>query len=118
MLVIPFSHRRVLVHVLDNVAPSDTRIVRAEANFTFLRSVRNDAHLGAAKIVVEQILKPHPGDKQEVPTIGTSLLDIVSATVTTDFPIVLAGQPKRLIELLKELIKVELGRRHFRLVML
>src|SRR3989442_8167705 len=118
MLFIPLSHGRVLVHVLDDVAPADTRIVRAEANFTFLRSVRNNAHLCAAEVVVEQILKPHARDKQEVPTIGAPLLDVLSTPVTTDFPIILARQPKRLIKLLKKLIKVELGRRHLGLVML
>jgi hypothetical protein len=37
-------------------------LVSAKRNFAFLRAVWNDAHFGAAKIVVEKVLKPHSFD--------------------------------------------------------
>src|SRR6185369_12278689 len=73
VLLIPLRDGRVLVHVLDDVAPADTRVVRAERNLTFLRAVRDDAHFSAAEVVVEEILEPHSSDKQEVPAMRSPL---------------------------------------------
>src|SRR5258707_10389489 len=112
MFFVPLGDGRVLVHVLNYVAPTDSSIVSAKANFTFLRSVGNNAHLGAPEVVIEQILKPHSRDKQEVPTVGAALFDVLCAAVTADLPVVLSGQSKRFVELLKEVIQIELGRRH------
>jgi formylmethanofuran dehydrogenase subunit A len=72
VFLVPLRDGRVLVHVLDDLAPADTRVVRAEGNFALLRGVRDDAHFGAAEIVVEQILEPHARDQQEVPRIAVT----------------------------------------------
>src|SRR4029078_3829270 len=100
MLLIPLRNGRVLVHVLDDVSPTNPRCVSAEGDLTFLSAVRNDAHLGATEVVVEKILEPHSRDKQEVPAIRTTLLDVLFAAVTTYFAVVLASQTKRLVKLL------------------
>src|SRR6185295_15091878 len=118
MLLIPFRDGRVLVHVLDDVSPTDTRVVSTERNFAFLSTVRDDAHFRATEVVVEQILEPHTRDKQEVPAIRTTLLDIVYATITADFAVVLTGQAKRLVKLLEEFIKRKLRWRLVRVVVL
>src|ERR1700753_2318136 len=62
VVLVPLRDSRVLVHVLDDLAPAHTGVVRAEADLTLLRRVRNDAHFGAAEVVVEQILEPHTRD--------------------------------------------------------
>src|SRR5260370_42315544 len=69
MGAIPFRHGSILVHVLDNLAPPHASIVGAERNFALLRGVRNDAHFSAPEVVIEQILEPHAGNKQEVPRV-------------------------------------------------
>ena len=53
VLVIPFGQRGGHVHLLDDVAPADARVVRAERDFALLRGVGDDALLGTAEIVVE-----------------------------------------------------------------
>src|SRR5690349_24962872 len=108
MLLIPLRDGRVLVHVLDDVSPTDSRIVGAEGNLAFLRAVRDDAHFGATEIVVEEILEPHSRDKQEVPAIRTALLDIIFAAIAADLAVVLTSQAKRLVKLLEEFVKREL----------
>ena len=108
VIFIPLCHRRILVHVLNDVPPSDARVVSTEGDFTLLSSVRDDAHLGATEVVVEKILEPHAGDEQEIPAVGTTLLDVIRRTVAGNFAIVFAGQTKRLVKLLEELIKRKL----------
>src|SRR5438045_7176304 len=100
VVFIPLCDSRVLMHVFDDVAPADTGIVRTERDLTFLRSVRNDAHFCAAEIIVEQVLEPHAGDKEEVPRILAAFLDVLDRTVGSNLSIVLAGQTKRLIKFL------------------
>src|SRR5262245_2629784 len=78
-LLVPLGERRRHVHLLDNLTPSDARIVCAEGNFTLLRAVRDDAHLGAPKVVIEQVLKPHSRDKQEIPAVLAPLEDLPDA---------------------------------------
>src|SRR5438552_3748523 len=73
VLLVPLRHRRVGVHLFDDVAPAYAGVVSAEGDLPFLSSVGDDAHLRAAEIVVEQILKPHPGNEQEVPRILSPL---------------------------------------------
>src|SRR5438552_7465915 len=63
MLFVPLTHSRVLVHVLDDVAPANPRVVGAETDLALLSAVRNDAHLSAAEVIVEKILEPHTGDE-------------------------------------------------------
>src|SRR5208283_849359 len=69
VVLVPLGHGRVLVHVLDDLAPADAGVVGTEADFALLRAVGDDAHFGAAEVVVEEILEPHPRDEQEVPGI-------------------------------------------------
>src|ERR1019366_9103994 len=76
MLLVPLGEGGGHVHLLDDVAPAHAGVVRAEADLAFLRGVRDDALLGAAEIVVEQVLEPHAGDEQEVPAIAAATLDI------------------------------------------
>src|SRR5262249_33720381 len=84
MLLIPLSDRSGLVHVLDDFAPTDSGVVRAERDLTKLRRIRNDAHFRAAKIIVEQILEPHSCNEQEVPRIAASLLNVVHGSIAAD----------------------------------
>ncbi len=100
MLFVPLGERGSHVHLLDDVAPSHAGVVGAEADLAFLRGVRDDALLGAAEVVVEQILEPHSRDKQEVPAILTALHDVVNRAVRTDLAVVLAGGVEVLVELL------------------
>ena len=108
MLFIPFPHSGVLVHMLDDIAPADAGIVSTEADLAFLSPIRDDAHLGATKIVIEQILEPHSCDEKEVPAIRAPLGDVFLAAVAIDAPVILAGQAEGLIEFLEELPHIEL----------
>ena len=81
VLLVPLGQRGGHVHLLDDVAPAHAGVVRAEADFAFLRGVGDDALLGAAEVVVEQILEPHAGDEEEVPAIGAALLDVLHGAV-------------------------------------
>ena len=78
---VPLGERGGHVHLLDDVAPAHTGVIRAEADLAFLRRVRNDALLGTAEVVVEQILEPHARDEQEVPAIRTAALDVFHRAV-------------------------------------
>src|SRR5437660_253837 len=69
MLVVPLRDGGVLMHMLDDVPPADASVVGTKTNFTFLGSVRNDAHLRPPEIVIESILEPHPSDETKIPTI-------------------------------------------------
>src|SRR4029453_18581252 len=111
ILFIPLSNSGVLVHVLNNVAPTDSVVVGTERNLTFLGAVRNDAHFGAAKIVVEKILKPHTRDEEEVPAIRASPSDVLFRSRAIDLAVVFSSQAKRLVKLFEELVKAELGGR-------
>src|SRR6266446_2821101 len=94
MLFVPFRNGCILVHVLNDIPPADPCIVSTEANLALLCAVRNNAHLRAAEVVIKQILKPHTSDKQEVPTVGAPLFDVLRAAVTPDLSVVLPGQSK------------------------
>src|SRR5256885_13254752 len=45
------------------------RSVRAERNLALLRRIGDDALLGAAEVVVEQILKPHTCNGEKRPAV-------------------------------------------------
>src|ERR1017187_1421321 len=77
MLLVPLGERRSHVHLLDDIAPAHARVVGAETDLTFLRGIRNDALLGAPEVVIEQILEPHPSDKQEIPPVLPPLHHVV-----------------------------------------
>src|SRR5215469_2456691 len=107
---VPLGDGGVLVHIFEDLAPADTGVVSAEADFTLLRAVRNDAHFGAAEVVVEQILEPHPGDEQEVPRIlRAALYGIVEGTAwrgAAVFDGSTLGERPGLIELLEHVKKL------------
>ena len=75
VLLIPLGEGGRHVHLLDDVAPADAGVVGAEADLAFLRGVGDDALLGAAEVVVEQVLEPHAGDEEEVPAVLAALLE-------------------------------------------
>src|SRR5579859_8034723 len=74
VVLVPFGDGRVLVHVLDDLAPAYAGVVGAEGDFALLRGVGDDAHFGASEVVIEKILEPHAGDEEEVPRIGLAAL--------------------------------------------
>src|SRR5688572_22712787 len=102
VFLVPLCDGRVLVHVLDDVTPADAGVVCTERDLAFLRAVRDDAHLGAAEVVVEKILEPHTCDEQEVPRVLTALLNIFHGTIGTDLSVILAREAERLVELLQD----------------
>src|SRR5271167_2300392 len=81
VVLVPLGNGRVLVHVLDDLAPAYARVVSAEGDFALLRGVGNDAHFGAAEVVVEKILEPHAGDEEEVPRILAALHGVVDFAI-------------------------------------
>src|ERR1017187_2360174 len=83
ILLVPLGKRGRHVHFLDDVPPADAGIVSAEGNFAFLRGIGNNALLGTPEIVIEQVLEPHAGDKQEVPTVLPALLDVVQGAIAS-----------------------------------
>ncbi len=116
VLLIPLGEGGRHVHLLNDVAPADAGVVSAEADFAFLRGVGDDALLGAAEVVVEEILEPHAGDEEEVPTVLAALLDIFEGAVAFDAAVVLAGGVEGLVHLLHHVSDFEVGGRHERIV--
>src|SRR4051812_7742857 len=70
VLLVPLCEPGGLVHLLDYLPPADARVAGAETYLALLRAVRYDAHLGAAEVVVEQVLEPHALDAQHAPSVG------------------------------------------------
>src|SRR5882757_3865075 len=99
MLFIPLGERGRHVHLLDDVPPSHARVVSAERDLAFLRRVRNNALLRPPEVVVEQILEPHPRDKQEVPPVLPPLHYILNAAVRTNLAIIFSRRIEVLVEL-------------------
>ena len=118
VVFVPLSDGRVLVHVLDDISPADAGVVSTERDLAFLRAVRDDAHLGAAEIVVEQVLEPHSRDKEEVPRVLTTFLDVLGRAVGTDLSVIFARQAKRLVELLQDAAERQAVRCTVRVVVL
>src|SRR6266478_1723304 len=118
VLLIPLRDGRILVHVFDDISPAYACVICTEGDLAFLSSVRDNAHLRATKIIVEEVLEPHAGDEKKIPTICTTLLNIGLATVAAHLAIIFACQTKRLVKLFKELIKRKLRRRFVWVVVL
>src|SRR6201996_3708696 len=116
MLVVPLGERGGHVHLLDDVAPAHAGVVRAEADLAFLRGVRDDALLGAAEVVVEQILEPHAGDEEEVPAIGERLFDVGHGAGGGHLAVLAAGGSEALVELRQQIKNLEVRRRLGRIV--
>ena len=106
------------MHLLDNVPPSHTRVVSAERNLPFLGSVRNNALLRPPEVIVEQILEPHPRNKQEVPPILPPLHNVVNSPVRPHLPIILPGSIEVLIEFSQQIHQLEMRGRLERIVIL
>ena len=116
VLFVPLGERGGHVHLLDDVAPAHAGVVGAEADFTFLGGVGDDALFGAAEVVVEQILEPHAGDEEEVPAVRAALFDVGHGAVAGDLAVVLAGGAEALVELLEQIHQAEVGGRFERIV--
>src|SRR5688500_2373569 len=101
---IPLRDGRILLHVLNDISPTYAGVVSTERNLTLLGTVGNNAHLGPAEVVVEQVLKPHSSNEQEVPAIGSTFFNVILRTIATDFAIIFAGQAKRFVKLLEKLV--------------
>src|SRR5271167_4504786 len=91
MLLVPLGQCRGHMHLFDNVPPTHASVVSTEGNLALLRGIRNNALLGPPEIVVEQILKPHPRDEQEIPPVLPPLHHIVDRPVRTNFSVILPG---------------------------
>ena len=111
VLLVPLGEGRGHVHLLDDVPPADAGVVGAEGDLPFLRGIRDDAALGAAEVVVEQILEPHAGDEQEVPAVAAALMDVRDGAVGGDLAVVVAARAERLVELLHQVDELEVRRR-------
>src|SRR5207245_3182612 len=112
---VPLRNSRILVHVLDDLPPADSRIVRAERDFSLLRCVRDDAHFRAAEVIVEEVLEPHPCDEQEIPRVFfATLLGVFESAIRTRISVLLhmvRRQTPGLIELAPEINERQAGRR-------
>src|SRR5262249_47397396 len=105
---VPLRDGRVLMHILDNLPPADAGVVSTKGNFALLRGIRDDAHLGAAEVVVEQVLEPHSSNEEEVPRILSARHNVFESAVRRSAAILgrgLLGERPGLVELLKEIVK-------------
>src|SRR5271156_1219577 len=115
VLLLPLGHSRVLIHVLYNLPPSDAGVVSAEGNFALLRGVRNDAHFGAAEVVVEKILEPHSREEQEVPRVLAALHGVIQGAIRADlsvnlFSFVLTSHAEGLVKFLPKILEPQARR--------
>ncbi len=106
------------MHLLDDVAPAHTRVVGAERYLALLRRVWDYALLGAAEVVVEQILEPHARDEEEVPAILSPFLYVFKRTVSRNLAVVLSARAERLVEFLEQIGDAEVSRRLERIIVL
>src|SRR5437762_3265283 len=107
ILFVPFGESRGHMHLLYDVAPANAGVVSAERNLTFLSRVRDDALLGAAEVIVEQILKPHSRYEQEIPSVGPSFLDVLHRAIPGNLAVVLARGAEGLVEFFQKVREPE-----------
>src|SRR5229473_8161743 len=81
MLLIPLGQGSGHVHLLNNVPPPHPSVVSAERYLPLLRRIRDNALLRPPEVVIKQVLKPHPRNKQEVPPILPPLHHILNRPV-------------------------------------
>src|SRR5437588_12394097 len=74
VLFVPFFEVGSLVHVLDDLTPTNAGVISAEGNLAFLSAVGNHAHLGAAEVVIEKVLEPHAFNTKHAPIVTRSIL--------------------------------------------
>src|SRR5262249_40892417 len=115
---VPFRNARRLVHILDDLSPADSGVVRAERDLTELGRVRNNAHFSATEVVVEEVLEPHSRNKQEVPWIVAALLDVHHRSVAGNLSVTFSRQTEGLIELLHDVHQSQAWRSAERVVIL
>src|SRR5437870_13454985 len=118
MLFIPLGERSRHVHLLNDVPPAHARVVGTERNLAFLCGIRNDALLRPPEIVVKQILEPHAGDKQEVPTVLPPLHNVINRPLRPNFAVVTPSHVVVLIKLTEQVHQLEMCRRLERIVVL
>src|SRR6266705_1112091 len=111
ILFVPLGQSRSHMHLLDDLTPAHTGVVRTERDLTFLSRIRDDALLGAAEVIVEQILKPHSCYEQEVPSVCATPLDVLNGSITRYLAVVLARSAKGLVEFLQKVRQPEVRRR-------
>src|SRR3954469_17734877 len=70
VFAMPFRQRRGSMHAFDHLTPADSRVVGAEGNLAFLRSIGDDAHFRAPEVVRPQILEPHSLYAKNTPFIA------------------------------------------------
>ena len=111
---VPLRHGRILVHVFDNLAPANAGVVSAERNLPLLRSIGDDAHFRTAEVIVEEVLKPHSGNEQEIPgVLFAALLGVFEGSIGTRISVFLHmvwRQTPRFIELPPEINERQAGR--------
>src|SRR5262245_7883726 len=106
-IFVPFRERRRHMHLLDDLAPAYAGVVGAERDLAFLRRVRNDALLGAAEIIVEQILEPHPSDEKHIPAVVAAPLYVLQGPVGPHFAVLPTARAEALVELHQQAPEVE-----------
>ena len=77
VVLIPLRHGRILVHVLNDVSPTYAGVIGTERDLTLLSAIRNNAHLRTAEVIVEQVLEPHSSNEKKIPTVRTTLFNII-----------------------------------------
>src|SRR4051812_26539157 len=97
VLLIPLRQSGGHMHLLNNLPPTYPGVVSAKRDLSFLRSVWNDALLGAPKIVVKEILKPHPRHEQQVPPVASPAHNVRHRPVAGDVTIVVFGCAKAFV---------------------
>src|SRR2546427_7438694 len=118
VLLVPLGERCGHVHLLDDVPPSHAGVVGAERNLAFLCGIRNDALLRPPEIVVEQILEPHAGDEQEVPSVLAPFHNVINRPLRSNLAVVTPSHVVVLIELTEQVRQLEMRRRFERIVVL
>ena len=113
---VPLRDGGVLVHVLEDLPPSHARVVGTEGDFALLRGVGDDAHFGAPEVIIEQVLKPHAGDKEEVPGVRAAFERVFVSALGIRSAVLLPGalvarQRERLVKLLQQVDQSQAGRR-------
>src|ERR1700756_1164100 len=111
MLLIPLCQSGGHVHLLDDVPPAHPGVVSAKGNLSLLRSVGDNALLGPAEIVFEQILEPLARHEQQVPAVAPAAEDVSHRPLARDVAIIAPGCAQSLIEFSQHIERTEMGGR-------
>src|SRR5205807_9178341 len=80
VLFIPLGQTGGHVHLLHDLAPADAGVVRTEGDLALLGRVWDDALIGAADVVIEQLLEPHAGGYYEGRAVAMPFRDLLPRT--------------------------------------